>query len=268
MKKKVSKERISDLWGLVRRILPLQTTSRGKGMLRENWLEKLDSNHRHRNYLNKEFLEWEKSNNEIGNFFNWLNKKEFSIDKKALQEKIKYVSELEKKDYKVSFNKITGKAYQNGKLFDTMNFPDIKSTLTGFAIFVIDLKKNFLAGQKVRSHFQHSSFTKGNRIKASGIVKFKEGRMISLMQYSGHYHPEENEFKRTLENIPDICLDNVQIATYRFEKRPYILKILKKRLKNSKIKVKVFYLNNEESEIIEVTNSNIKNISKSMSLDF
>jgi len=259
-KVKIFKKRSLYLWGVVRKILPMQTTSKGKGMDQDYWLEKLDPEHRYSQELKNEFIKWLQFNNGIKNFFQWVDKNETTEKKKIFR--IHYLMEEEKKIYKLFFDEKTKKVYQNGNLFDTMNFPPINEQLKGFALFVIDLKKNFLAGPRYKGYFQHSSFVAGDKVRASGIIRCKKGVLKIIMQYSGHYKPGEIEFKRTLESLPEVFLNNVIFAGFKFQNKPFLVKYLQKKLTNNLSKVYVCFLKKEKLKTLEVKNYSTKIISE------
>ncbi|KAJ6030895.1 uncharacterized protein N7446_000038 [Penicillium canescens] len=62
-------------------------------------------------------------------------------------------------------------------------------------IFVADSSFRLYIGIKKSGAFQHSSFLRGARIAAAGMIKIKHGQLRSLAPLSGHYRPSAANFR-------------------------------------------------------------------------
>ncbi|CAI7626445.1 unnamed protein product [Penicillium palitans] len=62
-------------------------------------------------------------------------------------------------------------------------------------LFVADTSFRLYIGIKESGAFQHSSFLRGARIAAAGMVKIKHGQLRSLAPLSGHYRPPAANFR-------------------------------------------------------------------------
>ncbi|KAJ5780078.1 hypothetical protein N7457_005238 [Penicillium paradoxum] len=62
-------------------------------------------------------------------------------------------------------------------------------------LFVADTSFRLYIGIKKSGAFQHSSFLRGARIAAAGIIKFENGQVRSLAPLSGHYRPPAANFR-------------------------------------------------------------------------
>ncbi|CEL06484.1 hypothetical protein ASPCAL09661 [Aspergillus calidoustus] len=61
-------------------------------------------------------------------------------------------------------------------------------------IFVADPSYRLYIGIKKRGSFQHSSFLRGGRIGAAGLIKIRHGKLRDLAPLSGHYRPPSANF--------------------------------------------------------------------------
>ncbi|KAJ5822365.1 hypothetical protein N7447_004705 [Penicillium robsamsonii] len=62
-------------------------------------------------------------------------------------------------------------------------------------LFVADTSFRLYIGIKKPGTFQHSSFLRGARIAAAGMIKIKHGQLRSLAPLSGHYRPPAANFR-------------------------------------------------------------------------
>ncbi|CAI7612728.1 unnamed protein product [Penicillium viridicatum] len=62
-------------------------------------------------------------------------------------------------------------------------------------LFVADTSFRLYIGIKKSGAFQHSSFLRGARIAAAGMIKIKHGQLRSLAPLSGHYRPPAANFR-------------------------------------------------------------------------
>ncbi|OQD75414.1 hypothetical protein PENDEC_c007G06291 [Penicillium decumbens] len=65
----------------------------------------------------------------------------------------------------------------------------------GMWIFVADASFRIYVGIKEPGTFQHSSFLRGGRISAAGMLKIRNGQLRSLAPLSGHYRPHVANFR-------------------------------------------------------------------------
>ncbi|KAI5366593.1 Putative IQ domain-containing protein IQM [Septoria linicola] len=76
-----------------------------------------------------------------------------------------------------------------------------KTTKKNTWIFVADTSFRLYVGIKQSGAFQHSSFLKGARVAAAGLVKIKRGQIRKLSPLSGHYAPPVRNFREFLKNL-------------------------------------------------------------------
>ncbi|KAJ6125766.1 hypothetical protein N7523_003386 [Penicillium sp. IBT 18751x] len=69
------------------------------------------------------------------------------------------------------------------------------SVKKGMWIFVADTSFRIYVGIKEPGAFQHSSFLRGGRIAAAGLLKIKAGQLRKLAPLSGHYRPHLANFR-------------------------------------------------------------------------
>ena len=62
-------------------------------------------------------------------------------------------------------------------------------------IFVADTSFRLYVGIKNSGAFQHSSFLRGSRISAAGLIRVRDGRLAALSPLSGHYRPPASSFR-------------------------------------------------------------------------
>jgi|GEM_PF-5150463 len=102
---------------------------------------------------------------------------------------VKYLNELEREAYKVTFK--DGKVYKaNGELLDTTGFKSLHGQKNA-GIFVMDKEGNIYVGQHSRGLFHHSSFLSGGRVASAGEIVAKNGIIETISSKSGHYQPRE-----------------------------------------------------------------------------
>lgn len=76
-----------------------------------------------------------------------------------------------------------------------------KTTRKNTWIFVADTSFRLYVGIKQSGAFQHSSFLKGARVAAAGLIKIKRGQIRKLSPLSGHYAPPVRNFREFLKNL-------------------------------------------------------------------
>ncbi|KAK4499431.1 hypothetical protein PRZ48_009945 [Zasmidium cellare] len=76
-----------------------------------------------------------------------------------------------------------------------------KTTKKNTWIFVADTSFRLYVGIKQSGAFQHSSFLKGARVSAAGLIKIKRGQIRKLSPLSGHYAPPVRNFREFLKSL-------------------------------------------------------------------
>ena len=70
-------------------------------------------------------------------------------------------------------------------------------------IFVADTSFRLYIGIKQSGAFQHSSFLRGARVSAAGLIKVKRGQLRKLSPLSGHYAPPLKNFKEFVKSLKE-----------------------------------------------------------------
>nr|POE49401.1 iq domain-containing protein iqm1 [Quercus suber] len=78
-----------------------------------------------------------------------------------------------------------------------------KTTKKNTWIFVADTSFRLFVGIKQSGAFQHSSFLKGARVSAAGLIKIKRGQIRKISPLSGHYAPPVRNFREFVHNLKD-----------------------------------------------------------------
>ncbi|QIW96209.1 hypothetical protein AMS68_001727 [Peltaster fructicola] len=76
-----------------------------------------------------------------------------------------------------------------------------KTTKKNTWIFVADTSFRLYIGIKQSGAFQHSSFLRGARVSAAGLIKIKDGQLRALSPLSGHYAPPVRNFKEFVKTV-------------------------------------------------------------------
>ena len=149
-----------------------------------------------------------------------LNDSKCSIIEEATLKKVNYLSTVEeRKPYQLEFKE--GLIWQNQSPYDTSSEETIFSG-KGWAIFVIDPKRQFYAGTHEIGRFHHSSFLGGSAILGAGEMQTDaNGRLIALSNKSGHYQPSREQLLNTLLTLKqaNIDLSQVKLIEYTREGR-------------------------------------------------
>ncbi|CAJ2500254.1 Uu.00g031070.m01.CDS01 [Anthostomella pinea] len=87
-----------------------------------------------------------------------------------------------------------------------------KSVRKNTWIFVADTSFRLYVGIKNSGAFQHSSFLRGSRISAAGLIKVKNGRLSSLSPLSGHYRPPASNFRAFVHSLEDEGVDMSHVS--------------------------------------------------------
>lgn len=78
-------------------------------------------------------------------------------------------------------------------------------------IFVTDLSYNMYIGIKQRGRFQHSSLLAGSLVTVAGVLKVKDGVIVSIYPWSGHYRSSFQHFEEFIRRLQERGLDTSQI---------------------------------------------------------
>ncbi|KAF3630645.1 putative beta-fructofuranosidase, insoluble isoenzyme 1-like [Capsicum annuum] len=212
-------ETASSRWNRV----SLNASKVGKGLSKDakaqklafqHWIEAIDPRHRYGHNLHIYYEEWCKTNSGQPFFF-WLDLgdgKKVDLDEcprsKLQKQSIKYLGPQEREHYE--FIVAEGKIVHDktGNLLDTTEgLPGAKW------IFVMSTSRRLYAGEKKKGMFHHSSFLAGGATLAAGRLVVKDGRVMSISAYSGHYRPTEDRLDSFLSflNENGVNLDEVEI---------------------------------------------------------
>ncbi|KAK4220218.1 hypothetical protein QBC37DRAFT_3912 [Rhypophila decipiens] len=71
-------------------------------------------------------------------------------------------------------------------------------------IFVADSAGRLYIGIKDSGSFQHTSFVRGSRVSAAGMISVKEGKVTGLSPLSGHYRPPTKNFRRFVRGLREM----------------------------------------------------------------
>ncbi|OKL56996.1 hypothetical protein UA08_07716 [Talaromyces atroroseus] len=82
-------------------------------------------------------------------------------------------------------------------------------------IFVADTSFRIYIGIKESGAFQHSSFLRGARISAAGLIKIKNGQLRSLSPLSGHYRPPAANFRAFVHTLQNNGVDMSHVSISR-----------------------------------------------------
>ncbi|KAK6778523.1 hypothetical protein RDI58_025241 [Solanum bulbocastanum] len=192
----------------------LSKNAKAQKLAFQHWIEAIDPRHRYGHNLHIYYQEWCKT--ESGQpFFFWLDLgdgKKVDIEEcprsKLQKQSIKYLGPQEREHYEyiVAEGKIVHE--KTGYLLDTTKgLPGAKW------IFVMSTSRRLYAGEKKKGMFHHSSFLAGGATSAAGRLVVKDGRVMSISAYSGHYRPTEDRLDSFLSflNENGVNLDEVEI---------------------------------------------------------
>ena len=90
-----------------------------------------------------------------------------------------------------------------------------KTTKKNTWIFVADTSFRLYIGIKQSGAFQHSSFLRGARVAAAGLIKVKRGQLRKLSPLSGHYAPPVKNFREFLKSLKEAGADLSHLNTSR-----------------------------------------------------
>ncbi|QRD81461.1 IQ calmodulin-binding motif protein [Aspergillus flavus] len=81
-----------------------------------------------------------------------------------------------------------------------------------FRVQVADTSFRLYIGIKQSGAFQHSSFLRGARISAAGLIKVRNGQLRSLAPLSGHYRPPADNFRAFIHSLQDRGVDMSHVS--------------------------------------------------------
>ncbi|MGW1680130.1 hypothetical protein [Saccharopolyspora sp. NPDC002376] len=114
---------------------------------------------------------------------------------------VRYLNEAEREAYRITIGP-DGLLYDSrGELFHTISRGSEWDPDYGERIFVADASGRIYAGRKVVGQFHHSSFLAAGPASGAGFIKVDRGRIVSIVDSSGHYRPQERHTWQTVENF-------------------------------------------------------------------
>lgn len=108
---------------------------------------------------------------------------------------------------------VKGNSDQDGDAHGQVSHPDalIRRRKADTWIFVTDLSYNLYVGIKQRGRFQHSSLLAGSLVTVAGVLKVKDGVIVSIYPWSGHYRSSSQHFDEFIRRLQERGLDTSQI---------------------------------------------------------
>ncbi|SJX61784.1 uncharacterized protein SRS1_12768 [Sporisorium reilianum f. sp. reilianum] len=108
---------------------------------------------------------------------------------------------------------VKGHSVQADGQADATSRPDalIRRRKADTWIFVTDLSYNMYIGIKQRGRFQHSSLLAGSLVTVAGVLKIKDGVIVSIYPWSGHYRSSSQHFEEFVRRLQQRGLDTSQI---------------------------------------------------------
>ncbi|KAF4215761.1 hypothetical protein CNMCM6805_001891 [Aspergillus fumigatiaffinis] len=79
-------------------------------------------------------------------------------------------------------------------------------------LFVADTSFRLYIGIKAKGAFQHSSFLRGARVAAAGLIKIWNGQLRSVTPLSGHYRPPSANFRAFVHALQDQGVDMSHVS--------------------------------------------------------
>ncbi|RHZ63235.1 IQ calmodulin-binding motif protein [Aspergillus thermomutatus] len=79
-------------------------------------------------------------------------------------------------------------------------------------LFVADTSFRLYIGIKEKGAFQHSSFLRGARVAAAGLIKIWNGQLRSVTPLSGHYRPPSANFRAFVHALQDQGVDMSHVS--------------------------------------------------------
>ncbi|KAG6772585.1 hypothetical protein POTOM_024002 [Populus tomentosa] len=171
----------------------------------QHWLEAIDPRHRYGHNLHFYYDIWSDSKS-TQPFFYWLDigdGKEVNLEKcprsKLQRQCIQYLGPKEREAFEV--------IVEDGKLVYRQAGILINTTEDTKWIFVLSTSRSLYVGQKNKGVFQHSSFLAGAATTAAGRLVAQDGVLQAIWPYSGHYLPNEDNFKEFISFLEEHNVD-------------------------------------------------------------
>lgn len=128
-----------------------------------------------------------------------------------------YLTPEERADYRVEIHE--GLFHKEGKVFDSSKL--IAHNKPGFIAFTLNTNGELSAFEhlsvkldKRGRKLAHSSMNSGAPVLAAGEMEIKNGKLISINTYSGHYQPSLYSVARFLEYLSDRGVDISKTKVY------------------------------------------------------
>ncbi|XP_020694003.1 IQ domain-containing protein IQM1 [Dendrobium catenatum] len=194
----------------------LSKSDKAQKLALQHWLEAIDPRHRYGHNLQFYYDVWFESESSQP-FFYWLDVgdgKEVNLEKcpRSLlhQQCIKYLGPKEREAYQVIIK--DGKlVYKLTELFVHTTDDDEKW------IFVLSTCRALYVGKKKKGRFQHSSFLAGGATTAAGRLLVKDGFLMAIWPYSGHYLPTEENFDEFIKFLAENNVDLTNVKRYSID---------------------------------------------------
>lgn len=81
-----------------------------------------------------------------------------------------------------------------------------------------DVEKKWYMHPKVKGVIQHSSFSRGGPVMSAHLGTIRDRKLVRVIMYSGHYHPQEKEKEHVIqylrEELGDKLLQDIIIDDY------------------------------------------------------
>ncbi|KAB5553112.1 hypothetical protein DKX38_010423 [Salix brachista] len=171
----------------------------------QHWLEAIDPRHRYGHNLHFYYDIWSSSKS-TEPFFYWLDiggGKEVNLENiprsKLQRQCIQYLGPKEREAFEV--------IVEGGKLAYRQTGILINTTGDKKWIFVLSTSRSLYVGQKNKGVFQHSSFLAGAATTAAGRLVAQDGTLQAIWPYSGHYLPNEDNFKEFISFLEEHNVD-------------------------------------------------------------
>ena len=132
---------------------------------------------------------------------------------------IKYLSEDEQEAYKLEI--VDGAAYLGGKKLPHLDADEDPETVREY-IFSMDTEGQIYIKENSplsACRFHHSSFVAGGPVAGAGHMKIRQGKIISVNNFSGHYHPPDKLLDQVLAVLKKNNVRGIETIEY-FGKKP------------------------------------------------
>lgn len=199
----------------------LSKSDKAQKLALQHWLEAIDPRHRYGHNLQFYYDVWFESESSQP-FFYWLDVgdgKEVNLEKiprSILQQQcIKYLGPKERRAYEVII--------KDGKLVYKLTDLFVNTDDDAKWIFVLSTYGAFYVGKKKKGRFQHSSFLAGGATTAAGRLLVKDGLLMAIWPYSGHYLPTEENFMEFINFLESYNVDLTNVKRYSIDESRHSL---------------------------------------------